>query len=147
MDNLQFKEIRKDILKITQKDLSLMLGLSSNSIARMERGEMQIEKRTVLALKWIVYESNGITFKVRERANEESERREDLTTENIKEIILTWHTNLTGSNLTDAIERVALVKEEFKLSVSDIRVLIKYSQPSDLINIRKLRGCVRDIQF
>lgn len=62
MVGAQLKTIRKNILNMTQKQLAEQLNMSTNAIAMMERGTMNIELRTELAIKWIVYTIKNVAL-------------------------------------------------------------------------------------
>jgi len=49
------KELRRvrEAMGLTQKQLAVKLGLTSTSVARMERGEQKIMQVTTLAVKYL----------------------------------------------------------------------------------------------
>jgi transcriptional regulator with XRE-family HTH domain len=49
------KELRRirEAMRFTQKQLAVQLGLTSTSVARMERGEQKIMQVTTLAVKYL----------------------------------------------------------------------------------------------
>lgn len=143
MEHLQFKEIRKDILKITQKEMGDALGMASNTIARMERGEIQIEKRTILALRWIVYDANGVTFTVRESGPIKT--AEVKIVDLVSDLILKRYF-LSEAVLSEALDKLNLVTQEFGLcDDKKIQLINSIQNPSVLLNIRHLRRAVECI--
>ena len=59
MDHLEFKRVRKTVLKLTQFELGKLLGLSNDSISRFETGKIAIDPRTRYSLLWLQHCSVG----------------------------------------------------------------------------------------
>lgn len=55
MDISEFKRIRVSVLKLTQVELSLKLGVSGDSVSRFERGIIPIDIRTGYAMNWLCH--------------------------------------------------------------------------------------------
>ena len=51
MTKEEFIKIRKERLKMTQRELGDALGLDSQTISRLERGEHRIKETTAMALE------------------------------------------------------------------------------------------------
>ena len=59
MNSNQLKEFRVGVLKVTQKELAIKLGLASNTVSRMESGDMPVKNQTFLALQYLAYVLNN----------------------------------------------------------------------------------------
>ena len=60
MDSTQFTKARTKVLRWSQQRLADELGMARNSVSRMESGVMPIERRTELALRWLMYSECNI---------------------------------------------------------------------------------------
>ncbi|MGI2050023.1 hypothetical protein [Shewanella oncorhynchi] len=60
MENSKFIKISRAYLDLTQVELANLLGLSGNSIARMERDELVIRPVVVLAIQYLLLSNLGV---------------------------------------------------------------------------------------
>tara|TARA_B110000014_G_C19557181_1_gene297525 strand:- start:76 stop:288 length:213 start_codon:yes stop_codon:yes gene_type:complete len=57
LEDKRFIKVSRAFLGLTQSDLAYALGLTGNSIARMERGELDIRRVVILSIQFLLYEA------------------------------------------------------------------------------------------
>ena len=151
MDNTRFSHIRKAVLRWSQQRLADELGMARNTITRMESGVMPVERRTELAVRWLMFRECNIVEQVDQAKQapdcnivEQVDQGEQFLRSVLSDEALTC--GEVDYFFTDALERWRIVHAEFPALATDAGFRSAYASwgPKVWLNIRSLRAAVRE---
>lgn len=163
MDSTQFTQARTKVLRWSQQRLADELGMARNSVSRMESGVMPVERRTELALRWLMYSECNIVEQPAASAHQVSEpapcnmveQSEPVSqvadfqdTDYFRSLLLkegVFCSEEIDRPLADMIERYNIIMSEFPQLAGSLDFTRAYSEFGfkNWLNIRGLRGAVR----